>query len=250
MLVAHKDFLTQVRSIERTIDLTEHLVTFAQVAPRHLNPEGVTLRRTVRSMGIAGLQANLDGAILLLAAAFEKFVRDVIVDFAAELPNVVPDFQDLPNAVKSANERLTGEALSTNRSRFSDYELRGFVENLKDCHSGNTPYVLNGPAMALNQRNVTSAVLRELMGRLGIHEIWDELASTNSLKRWSGRGGMRIAKSRAQARLNELMRDRNQIAHGVSHTTLGIDVIRGYIWFERALARSLLKALEQHQASL
>lgn len=250
MLVAHRDFLTQVRSIERTVDLTERLIAFAQVAPRHLNHEGAMLRQTVRKMGVAGLQPGLDGAILLLAAAFEKFVGDVIMEFATALPNVVPVYRDLPNAVRSANERLTGLALNGSRSRFSDYELRSFVDNLRGCHVGSTPYVLNGAAMALNQRNVTSTVLRELIGRLGISEVWDQLGATTTLKRWSGRGGAKVAISRAQNQLNELMRNRNQIAHGVAHTTLGAEVIRNYMRFERALARSLVIALERYEASL
>ena len=249
MLVAHSAFLTQVRSIEQTVAITEHLVAYGQAAPGRLSQSGVTLRHSVRGVGVAGMQPILDGTILLLAAAFEQFVTAVIVEVADNFPSVVPVYQSLPNSVRSANERYTGEALQSWRRRFGPYNLRRFVDNLRDCQAGKTPYVLNGEAMALNLRNLNPGVLQDLMSRLGINDIWAEVSATPNLKRWSGRGGAKVAQSRAKNRLAELVENRNRISHGIANTTLGPEVIRDYIRFQRVLSRSMAKSIENYADS-
>ena len=250
MHTALSDFLTYIKAIERTIDLRADLVAFGQAPPNALNSAGTALRRSIRRVGLVGMQPSLDGAVLLIAAAFEQFVSDVMVAFAADLPNVVPQYRSLPGSVQSANERLTGEALNRSRARFTGYELQRFVDNLRNCQVGLTPYVLNGEAIALNSSNLNPGVLRELMSRLGPQDVWTDMASTRALKNWSGRGGAKVAKSRAQNQLSEIIRNRNQIAHRVGGTTPGPEVIRSYIRFERALARSLVKSLENYAMTL
>ncbi len=243
-------FLERVDSIERTLDLRDRLITFGQASPESLPFEGDELHRLVRAIGQAGMQPSLDGAVLLLAAALEQLVSDVIVAYAANLPSVYPNYRDLPDAVRSANERLTGEALSASSSRFADYDLRRFVDNLSTCNSGNAPYILNGEALALNYRNLTAGVLRDLISRVGVGNIWDLMGPTELLKVWSGSESAGTAQSRAQTQLKELIDTRNQIAHRVGTANPGPDVVRSFVLFERALARSLVEGLQKHVGSL
>lgn len=250
MQVALDEFLVQVKLIESTIRLRDKLVAFGRVSSRNFDPTTKGLHRSVRRIGLSGMQPSLDGSVLLIVAAFEQFVSDVMIAFAAELPDNVSAYGNLPNAIRSANERLTGEALRSGRSRFTQYDLQRFVTNLRDCQAGVVPYVLNGEAMALNDRNLNASRLRELISRLGIQDIWTVVASTRTLQRWSGPGGANVAGARAKNQLNELINNRNQIAHRVGSTTPGPEVIRSYIRFERALARSLVKGLKDHVASL
>ena len=250
MYLALNEFLARVKSIEGTIDLVERLVAFGLVHPRQVNATARTLHRSVRKVGLSGIQPSLDGSVLLITAAFEQFVSDVMIAFAANLPDKILAYKDLPNAIRSANERQTGEALNRSRPRFTEYDLQRFVENLAKCHAGEVPYVLNGEAIALNERSLRSSTLRDLFKRLGIQDIWTLVASTRTLKRWSGRGGAKAARSRAENQLNELIDNRNQIAHRVGTTTLGPQVIRSYIRFVRPLARSLVKGLENYAGSL
>ena len=251
MQVALDDVLAQVKSIERVIELRDDLVEFGRVAPKHLlNPTALTLRGSVRHIGQSGMQPILNGSVLLLVAALEQFVSDAMVALAVNLPQVIPTYQDLPNSIRSANERFTGEALRRGRARFAEYERRDFVVNLQNCQGGSTPYVLNGEAMAFNDRNMNAGTLRELISRFGIEDIWTVVGSTRSLQRWSGRGGAKVAASRAKNQLNEVIDNRNQIAHGVGSINLGAEVIRSYIQFERVLARSLVKGLEDYVVSL
>ena len=239
------NFLTQVQSIERTIELREGLVEVGRIPPRHLHPTAAELRRKVRQVGLSGMQPSLDGSVLLTAAALEQFVSDLVVAFVAELPARIPVYGDLPNAIRSANERLTGEALNRSRARFTDYDLRQFVINLRDCQAGVVPYVLNGEAIALNDRNLKPGQLRDLISRLAVGDIWKSVASTRTLQRWSGPGGAKTTESRAKTQLSELIDNRNNIAHGVGRTTLGPQTILSFMRFARVLARSLVTALEK-----
>ncbi len=196
------------------------------------------------------MQPILDGSVLLIVAAFEQFVSDVMIAFAANVPDVVPSYDDLPTAIRSANERQTGEAISRYRSRFTYFELQRFVKNLGECQTGFSPYTLNGEALALNDRNLDAGTLRDLFSRLGIGDIWLSIASSHTLKRWSGPDGARVAGSRAKNQLNQMIQDRNQIAHRVGSSIPGPQEILSYMRFERALARSLVKALEDYSKQL
>ena len=250
MQIALDGFLSRVRSIERTLTLRDHLIAVGQDSPKNLSATARTLRRDVRQIGLSGMQPSLDGSILLLAAALEQFVTDVILAFTAQLPDRISTYADLPSVIQSANERLTGEALSQSRSRFTAFDRQRFVDNLRNCQAGVVPYVLNGEAIALNNRNLNSNTLRELIGRLGVTDIWTVVGSTRPLKRWSGPGGTKAAQSRAKNLLNELIDNRNRIAHRVEGTTPGPDIVRSYLRFEQALARSLAKGLEDYAKSL
>ena len=250
MKAAIDRFLFQVKSIEKTIELGDRLVKFGQISPRHLDPAASSLRRWVREIGLSGMQPSLDGSVLLISAAIEQFVSGVMIAFATNLPDIVPAYRDLPNAIRSANERLTGEALTRTNSRFNEYDLQRFIDNLANCHSGTIPYVLNGEAIALNNRNLNAGRLRELMERLGVQDIWTVMASAPSLRNWSGPGGTKTTEPRAKNLLNELIDSRNQISHRVGRMAPGPPVIRSYIRFVRALARSLVKGIEDHSKSL
>ena len=252
MQAALKDFQNRVNSIERTIILREDLIEFGQVSPRHLlNPSVKRFRQSVRHTGLAGMQPILDGSILLIVGAFEQFISDVIVAFTMALPTVVPAYEDLPRAIQSANERYTGEALARRNSyMFDDYDLRRFTRNLAGCHAGVRPYVLNGEAMALNNRNLTVSTLRGMMVRLGVQDIWTAIGSTRVLQTWSGPGGAKVATSRLQTEHNQMISSRNDIAHRVGGAAVGPQVILSYVKCERALARSLAKVLENYIGTL
>ena len=196
------------------------------------------------------MQPSLDGAVLLLAAALEQLVSDVVTAYADSLPNVYSNYTDLPNGVRSANERLTGEALSGSSSRFTDYDLKRFVDNLSTCYSGSPHYVLNGEALALNSRNLTPRIMRELIARVGVGNVWDLMGPTEVLKNWSGASSADTARSRAQNQLHELIDTRNQIAHRVGSAIPGPDVVRSFLLFGKALAQSLVEGLQNHMDSL
>ena len=250
MEVALAEFQGRVKAIEKSLDIRERLILVGQDAPANLSPAARALRRTVRQIGLTGMQPSLDGSVLLLAAAFEQFVADVMIEFSAQLSDSISIYRDLPNAIQSANERLTGEALSESASLFSRFDRQRFIDNLRNCQAGKVPYVLNGEAIALNRRNLRSGTLRDLMSRLGVEDIWKSVGATRTLKTWSGPGGARTAQTRAKNMLNELIRNRNMIAHRGGSTTLGPDVVRQYLRFKRVLAQSLVKALEDYAESL
>ena len=173
-----------------------------------------------------------------------------MIEYADNLPNVVLHFEDLPNSIRSANEQMTGEALSASRSKFSDYDIRRFVDNLSNCQAGVVPYVLNSEALALNYRSLNAGTLQELMKRLGVNSVWDLVGSTQNLKQWSGFERTEAATSRAKNQLNELINYRNQIAHSFGSATPGPDVVRSYLEFERVLAGSLVDELSAHVTTL
>lgn len=253
MKAALSAFLSRIEAIEGIIRLRDGLILLGRVTPSRaagLEPAGSLVRSSVRKLGQAGMQPILDGSVLLVTAAFEQFVSDVMIAYADDLPSVVSAYRNLPNAIRSANERYTGEALQRTRNRFSDYQLHSFTKNLADCHQGVEPYVLNGEAIVLNERNLKANVLKDLINRLGVTDIWREVARTRVLQRWSGPGGARAAESRAKNQLNELIDDRNLIAHRVGTPVLGPDTIRSYTKFVCAMAKSMVKSLEDHSSHL
>ena len=250
MQQALSEFIARVESIERTLDLSDRLIDFGQSVPDSLPSKAAQLHLLVREMRQAGMQPSLDGAVLLLAAALEQLVSDVVIEYSAILSNVYPNYRDLPFAVRSSNERLTGEALSSSSSRFAEYDLQRFVNNLSACNSGDSNYILNGQALALNNRNLSSGVLRDLISRMGISNVWDLMGQTEVLKEWAGSASADAAQSRAQNQLKEVIDTRNQIAHRVGSAAPGTDVVRSFVLFEKTLAKSLVEGLQNHIDSL
>ena len=251
MRVALRKFVNQVDSIERNIDIRDNLVHFGLQTQESPDTIVETLRLLVRQTGQAGMQPILDGSVLLLAAAFEQFVTDVMIAYAAGLPAIIPTYAELPRSIHSSNERQTGVALiGDGPNRFANYKLQQFVENLRRCQAGNTPYVLNGEAMALNDRNLRVNVLRDLFNRLGIQDIWTVIDASRFLNIYPGLSEPSAAVDRAKNELNEFITTRNQIAHSVGNTTIGPDSLRSHILFKRALSQSLVEGLEDHTRSL
>ena len=244
MRVALNAFLDRAQTIEGVVTIRDHLVAFGRVPPKNFEPATLELHSFVRSVRESGLQPTMDGCVLLLSAAFEQFVTDAMIAYVADLPSRYPAYSLLPNAIRSANERLTGEALSNSDSGFEPYEKRRFVDNLRGCLAGDVPYVLNGDAIAFNRRNLTGRRLRELIGRLGIGNIWNVIAYTRALREWSPRDAVATAVSRAQSDLAEFIADRNQIAHRVGSAAPGPEVVRLYLRLSRALAKALVESLE------
>ena len=252
ILNALNTFLARVESIDRTIDLRDRLIVFGQDSPDGLLPAAAELHFAVRAIGQAGMQPSLDGAVLLLAAALEQFVSDLIIAFASTMPTIVPVYDHLPERLRSANENMTGEALSARgyRNRFTDYDVQRFVHNLSSCRSGIGLYALNGEVLALHGGNLNPETLVELMGRLGVPNVWPSIGSIEAMKEWSEQENANTAGNLARNQLKELIDTRNQIAHSVGSATPGPDIIRSFIRFERALSQALVGLLHDYGNSL
>ena len=253
MRVALRKFLNRVDSIEGIIDLLDDLVHFGSQIPVSSVPTVEDLRQRVRQTGQSGMQPILDGSVLILTAAFQQFVTDVMVEYADELPTIIPTYEYLPDAVRSFNESQTGVALRRDgvfSDRFADFELRQFVTNLKNCQDGNTPYLLNGEAIALNSHNIRSNILKDLFVRLGIPDIWAAIDSHQMLNIWTHLNTHGAVMSRAKNDLNEINDIRNRIAHTAGSQTIGSGALRSYIVFQRALAEDLVEGLERHIMAL
>ena len=248
MQQALSEFQGRVVSIERTIDLLDALLEFGQALPESVPPEGAKLHHVVGEIRQAGLQPILNGSVLLLAAALEQFVTDVIVGFSDNLPNIVSKYENLPERIRFANEQMTGQAISDSRfrNRFTVFQLPRFVENLRNCQVGISPYFLNGEALALHNSNLNPQLLGDLTGRLGVEGIWGLIGSTETLKDWSELEIAKDIQTRARGQLEELIYTRNQIAHRVGVENPGPDIVRSFVSFLKALAQSLVTALIDH----
>ncbi len=252
MRAALRQFHNRVSSIEGTVDLRDSLVRIGSQTSESLDPAAEALRQLIRQIGQAGMQPSLDGSVLVLTAAFEQFIADVMIRYVEDLPTIIPAYADLPYAIRLSNERQTGVAITRDgifSDRFTDFELRQFVTNLKGCQDGVTLYVLNGEAIVLNDRNLRPGILQNLFSRLGIANIWTIVDPAPLLIIWPHLSGQEAVASRARNELNEIIETRNQIAHRAGSTTIGPDSLRSYISFQRRLAEALVEGLENHTRS-
>lgn len=236
-------FLTHVDAIENGILLRDSVVAFGREPLGSPDAPSAELQQLVRSIRESGLQPVLNGSVLLLAAATEQFIKDLMIAYLRQLPKVVPLYRDLPRSIRAANEQRTGDALSNGHPDLGPSDIERFVRNLYDCLDGVTPYALNGEAIALNDRNLDARRLRHMIGRLGIDQIWGLVGITRPLKVWSGQNLASVEASRAQALHNEFIANRNQIAHRVGNVDPGPDVVRSYVQLWKALSRSLVESL-------
>ena len=252
MQQALSELLVRVESISQTIDLHDQLIAFGQAEPESVPAVGSELHRVVSEIGQSVLQPVLNGAVLLVAAAFEQFVTDTIVEFSEQLPNIVSKYEQLPERIRSNNERMTGQAIGDNRyrNRFEVYELPRFVENLRNCQIGISPYFLNGQALALHNSNLNSQTLSQLTSRLGVEGIWALLGSSEVLKEWLELDDPRDIQNSAMRSLDELIDTRNKIAHRVGVANPASNIVRRLVSFVKALAQALVAILNEYADSL
>jgi hypothetical protein len=147
----------------------------------------------------------------------------------------------LNETIKSWNAIATGRILSKHRQkRYSQFDYLNLSKELGTCVPGNQRYHLSSGALALHDRNLNSDELKELFRRVGIENLWEGISASAAIQNHFQITGRAAVQKISQAKLDEFISLRNQVAHNRGgESAVGPEALGQWIDFFLALAECL-----------
>lgn len=221
-----RDFKTDVERAEHLLSLIKTFREFGASTPPDRNPGDADLWPTATALHDASKLRRTDLPVLsgslqlYLAGRFEYCIRQVVEVVADEVAARAEKFSDLPDSIRNELKAKTLE-IAQNPRRFgydegqTDALLQALVTS-KGCTS--TPVPISSSVLSLTDSNMKDRVLSELLKRVGMQEFWRDVGKQTSVKLILEKSTDGQTTAEAQARLNAIMDERNQVAHPTSST--------------------------------
>lgn len=196
--------------------------------------------------------AGANAAVLLLAATFEEYIRELAREFARAIVAATPTYDKLPPKLASIAWKRTMEGLAriqlnpkkeifSRESIFSDAQTR-FAVTYEFCRGDLTQDIYRD--LIHNENNMRPEQLNALFKLSGLNNVCNHAAEHPDLKTFLGEDQQNATNARLVEALEDFFNRRNQTAHSiramqsVSAEAIGtdIDLLRS---FGRALAETL-----------
>lgn len=163
----------------------------------------------------------LSGSLLLyLAGRFEYYIRQIVESIADEIAGKTHKFQDLPNQIQKSLRQKTLE-IAQNPKKYGHDELtsEALLESLVINIRGSGQCLsIKSEVLSITDANMRPAVLQDLMKTVGLTEFWRDVGKQANIKIVMGKSLDQEAAAEAQVKLNQIMEERNQIAHPTATT--------------------------------
>lgn len=177
---------------------------------------------------------------LYLAGRFEYFVRQTVELIAGEIASKVGGFNDLPDQLRSELKIRTLEiAQEPRRYGYDEIGADALLQSLvtaKRTTAG--PLNISTEVLGITEANMKDRVLADLMKRVGLKEFWKDVGKQADIKLLLDTQSDGETTVAAQNRLNEIMEERNQVAHPTASTNFpDPDKVLGSAAFLRELAK-------------
>lgn len=160
---------------------------------------------------------GLYGPLLIrLLAAFERYLRMLIIQSVEQRAANVQTFDDLPRILSDRNIVLTGRVLASIESPRDHLTMdtESLVANLATCKRGSGAFRLNAQAFSATVTGAGPTIIEKALKNVDVSNWWDGVGGNATLAGLLGTKGARATGARACERLKELWRWRNHLAHG------------------------------------
>ncbi len=158
---------------------------------------------------------GLYGPLLVrLLAAFERYVRTLIVWTVEHRNGAASAYEDLAQTLTLRNRMLTGKVLAS--AELPDhlvFDVPALIENLATCKTGGA-FRLNASVFGFGIAGFSPKHLDMALEHVDISDCWDGLGKNPQLVRILGTKGARATGIGVKDKLKELSRLRNHLAHG------------------------------------
>jgi hypothetical protein len=184
--------------------------------------------------------------VVVLYAAFEKFVEDLVWSHTG-LVSAVVKYDELSESLLKKHLEQSATLLAKGRlgeGRYANLTPAAAIANLHQCVSGIRPYKLNQHAVLYHENNLRPSVVQGLFALTGVSGISELARCTAPLVQWNLKvTGVSepVPLSSIERHLDEIVELRNQAAHtGVaSGQVLGSAAMQGHLEFVRAYSCAL-----------
>lgn len=177
---------------------------------------------------------------LYLAGRFEYFVRETVELVAAEIASKATQFAALPEQLRTELRAKTLDiAQDPRRYRYDEIAADALLESYvsaKRAAAGSMS--ISTEVLAITEVNMKERVLADVLKRVGIKDLWRDVGKQADMKLLLNTQTDQETTTAAQNKLNELMDERNQVAHPTANTTFpDPDKVLASVAFVRGLAQ-------------
>lgn len=180
-----------------------------------------------------------------LYAIYEKFVKNLISDWLALLPDLVPNYSNLEKSIQQTHQQGVGRLLQElKKNRFQHLTAEKVVRGLFSGITANEKYELLPDAFLLQEQNLRKDVLEKLFTDAGIENTWKWVMNHRNIKRFLEE--VRGSQNTAEGELNQLVSYRNDSAHGSGNEILGTKDLLSLGDFIDVLCQALADLVTYH----
>jgi hypothetical protein len=210
--------------------------------------EARNVRNRIRALSaeIAVLSGTL---LLFIAGRFEHFARTLFEALCDSWADKCEKFDQLPEKMRDALIYRTAAVVQApTKYGFDQIESIGLLMTLaQNLSAADGLGQVNSRCLSVTETNMTATALAELFKRIGVMNIWQEIAKQAALKTFFALTTDSDCEKTARARLDELMTVRNQIAHPTGNSSFpDLDQVGQFVEFVRVLAQVLADVARVH----
>lgn len=188
---------------------------------------------------LQSLRSNIDysAIVILLYGALERYIEDIAKEYLRYLCNLIDSYKSLPQKIRDNHLQKSLDLLNNLKlDKYENIEQAEIIENLYLCQSSDSSssYKLNFDAYTQHTANFRYKAIHDFFQELGIEKINQQILKNENFKEYLIQNESYTEES--LVKINELVKVRNQIAHGQStdevqrlEISLYIDFIEQYI---------------------
>ncbi|HDS1301042.1 MULTISPECIES: HEPN domain-containing protein [Stenotrophomonas maltophilia group] len=220
------EFTSDVERVEHLLTLIRGFKDFGGSVPPAVGEgeppvwvEAAQLHQTAsgRRTDLPVLSGSLQ---LYLAGRFEYCIRQIVEAVADEICTRVEKYADLPKSLQAElRSRVLDVAKAPKKYGYDDLEAEALLESYVASRAITSPPVsISSQVLALTESNMRDRVLSDVLLRVGITEFWANVGKQAPVKLFLEKSTDPEATREAQSRLNNIMDERNQVAHPTGST--------------------------------
>lgn len=229
------DFKNDTTRVENLLNLTKKFRDFGASTPPQSSPSGETASSCVdaHSPWIEAISLHTEskarrtdlpifsGSLFLyLVGRFEYCIRQIIEVISDEIVLKTSKYEKLPSQMKKMLKQRTLE-IAQNPKKFgydeisSEALLEDFMDNVKGVKA---IISIKSEILSITESNMRPQILQDLLKIVCIKEFWRDIGRQANIKLFTVETSDNEASAKSQAILNDIMEDRNQIAHPTMST--------------------------------
>ena len=181
-----------------------------------------------------------------LYSIYESFVEKLITGWINYLPEIYPDYSDLPETIRNTHSVGVGNLLlelRKEKSRLRDLSVEQVIRGLY-LGITNQPeqYDLIAEAFIIHQQNLRKEAIEQLFTNAGIPQSWNWIKEHRKMKII-----VEDIDNTAEGELKELIEYRNDAAHGgIVDNVLGEEKLLNLCNFIKSICEAFLELVNYH----
>lgn len=225
--LAYEDFAADIRRIEHLVNLIRSLKKFGAVDVEQSEGERSEIWEEAYQLLTQSKERRTDlpimtGSLLMyMAGRFEYFVRQLVEITAEEMAGSVDSYQKLPDKFRSHLKSQTIEVLQNpRRYGYDNLIADGYLKDFSTLIDGSYDATkVSATLLSITDVNLKSRMLADITKRLGIENVWKDIGKQALMKLALETASDGETTKEAQVKLDELMEERNNLAHPTGDMT-------------------------------